>query len=234
MGVIDYGDEEMSAEPLRKTLMKQQTRLREIMTSDDQHEAAMQLFMEQHAALHSAKATSPETASLEDLVLDDLTEEQWRHIPKGGEHSIAWAIWHIARIEDMTMNILVADGQQVFRQGAWLEKLNISLPDSGNAMSEAAVAELSQSINFAALRDYRVAVGRRTREVSADLKISDLKEKTMPERLQRIRDEVAVTPDADGIIEYWSKRTIAGLLLMPATRHILVHLNECMNLKKNV
>lgn len=214
--------------------MKQQTRLREIMTSYDQHEAAMQLFMAQHAALHSAKATPPKTDSLEDLVLDDLTEAQWRRIPKGGEHSIAWAIWHIARIEDMTMNILVADAQQIFREENWLEKLNIDLPDSGNAMSEAAVADLSASIDTEALRTYRVSVGRRTRVITADLRVEDLKEKTRPERLQRIRDEAAVVSEAEEVIQYWSKRTIAGLLLMPATRHNLVHLNECMKLKGKV
>ncbi len=224
----------MNAEVLRKKLMKQQTRLREILTSFDQHEEAMSLFMDVHAALHSAKVTFPETASLEDLVLDDLTEDQWRRIPKGGEHSIAWAIWHIARIEDMTMNILVAGGQQIFREGKWLEKLNITLPDSGNAMSSQAVVDLSATIDYAALRAYRVEIGKRTREITADLGVEDLKEKTKPERLQRIRDEVAVIPEVEGIVEYWSKRTIAGLLLMPATRHNLVHLNECMKLKRSL
>ena len=33
------------------------------------------------------------------------------------------------------------------------------------------------------------------------------------------------------LVEYWSTRTIAGLLLMPATRHPLVHLNEAMRIK---
>lgn len=221
----------MNVESLRKTLSKKQTLLRENLTGFDQHDEAMRLFMDVHGALHSAKVTSPETVSLEDAILDDLTEEQFRRIPKAGEHSIAWAIWHIARIEDMTMNILVADAQQVFREGDWLEKLNIDLPDSGNAMSEQAVKDLSASIDFAALRSYRVAVGRRTREITADLQVSDLKEKTHPDRLQRIRDEVAVIPEAEGIIEYWSKRTIAGLLLMPATRHNLVHLNESHKMK---
>ncbi len=193
----------MDIESLRKSLNRQQTELREIMTAFDQHEEAMRLFMEVHAALHSAKVTSPETVSLADAVLDDLTAEQWRRIPMGGEHSIAWTIWHIARIEDMTMNVLVADAQQIFREGNWLEKLNITLPDSGNAMSSQAVADLSATIDFAALRAYRVEVGKRTREIATALRVEDLKEKTRPERLQRIRDEVGVIPEAEGIIEYW-------------------------------
>lgn len=31
------------------------------------------------------------------------------------------------------------------------------------------------------------------------------------------------------VTDYWSRRTIAGLLLMPATRHNFVHLNEAAN-----
>ena len=34
------------------------------------------------------------------------------------------------------------------------------------------------------------------------------------------------------LIVYWSKRDIAGLLLMPATRHNIVHLNEALRIKK--
>ena len=33
------------------------------------------------------------------------------------------------------------------------------------------------------------------------------------------------------LVEYWGTRTLAGLILMPATRHPLVHLNEAMRIK---
>jgi hypothetical protein len=60
--------------------------------------------------------------SFEDEILDDMTEEQVRRIPQGCEHSVAWCIWHIACIEDVTMNLLVADRPQVLRRGHWLER----------------------------------------------------------------------------------------------------------------
>jgi hypothetical protein len=40
----------------------------------------------------------------------------------------------------------------------------------------------------------------------------------------------SLVPGAQGIYDYWKKKTYAGLLLMPATRHILVHINESMRL----
>jgi hypothetical protein len=44
-------------------------------------------------------------------------------------------------------------------------------------------------------------------------------------------DEGALLPEAIGILQYWSKRTIAGLLLMPPTRHNFLHLNEALRIK---
>lgn len=42
------------AESLRKSLNKRQAELRRVMEAFDQHEAAMQMFLDQHASLHSA------------------------------------------------------------------------------------------------------------------------------------------------------------------------------------
>jgi hypothetical protein len=36
------------------------------------------------------------------------------------------------------------------------------------------------------------------------------------------------------VAEYWGGLTLAGLLLMPPTRHNLIHLNECVKIKKKV
>ena len=50
-------------------------------------------------------------------------------------------------------------------------------------------------------------------------------------RLQQVMAEGAIVEAASGIADYWGKRTIAGLLLMPPTRHNFVHLNEALRIK---
>ncbi|MBT4311329.1 MAG: DinB family protein, partial [Anaerolineae bacterium] len=147
------------------------------------------------------------------------------------ERSIVWCIWHIARIEDVTMNLLVANTEQILEEGQWLAKMNANIQHTANAMSVDEISEFSAVINISALREYRIAVGRRTREMVKGLKSEELKEKVKSERIQQVEEKEAVLKQADGIIEYWSKRNIAGLLLMPATRHNLVHLNEASRLK---
>jgi hypothetical protein len=40
-----------------------------------------------------------------------------------------------------------------------------------------------------------------------------------------------VAEGAGYLLDYWGKQKVAGLLLMPATRHLMVHLNEAVRLK---
>ncbi len=161
-----------------------------------------------------------------------MTEEQIRRIPSKEDHSVAWLLWHMARIEDVAMNILVAGGPQIMNQADWLERMGIDIMNTGNLMDEVAVVELSAAVDVEALRAYRLAVGRQTRSIIQNLRPEQLKEKVDPARLERVIAEGAVVEEARDLIDYWGKRTMAGLLLMPATRHNFVHLNEAERLKK--
>ncbi len=181
--------------------------------------------------LHSVKMAQSEPWSFEDEILNDMTEEQIRRIPRNCEHSVAWCIWHIARIEDVAMNLLVAGSPQILYREDWLERMKTTFHHTGNAMDEEGVAKLSATIDIEALRAYRMAVGRRTREMVQQLDAEALKQKVDPIRPQQVMDEGAVLEAARGIVDYWGRRNIAGLLLMPATRHSLVHLNEALRLK---
>lgn len=218
----------------RKVLNKQQTRLREMLTSHKKHDEAIALFMVQHGAMHAAEVSGGAVWSYADAILQDLTYAQFRVIPEKKEHSIAWALWHIARIEDVTMNMLVAGEDQLLKRDGWYEKMAIEAGDTGNGMDAAGIAVVSEKIDVEALRDYRNAVGKRTREIVGKLSVGDLKIKTDPARLQRVMDEGAVLEEGKGVAAYWGKRKIEGLLLMPPTRHLLVHLNEIYELRKRV
>lgn len=220
-------------ETYRKAWNKDQTAFRDLLLSYTRHADAMQAFLHQHARLHSATVASGEPWSFEDWLLDDMPAEQMRRTPPKGEHSVAWCIWHIARIEDVTMNLLVAGSPQVAETGCWFERLGTPLRHTGNAMDIEAVAALSAELDLDALRAYRQAVGRRTREIVSLLGPEDLQQPVDPARLQRVLDEGAVVEEARGITEYWGRRDIAGLLLMPPTRHCFVHLNEALKLKGN-
>ena len=182
--------------------------------------------------LHSAKLARSKLWSFEDEVWQDTTEEMARCIPRGSDHSIAWCIWHLARIEDVTMNLLVAGSPQLLHRDDWLKRIGVTVRDTGNAMDKASVARLSAAIDIEALRAYRLAVGRRTREIVKRLEPQELRQKVDAARLQQVMAQGALVEAASGIADYWGKRTIAGLLLMPPTRHNFIHLNEALRIKQ--
>jgi hypothetical protein len=143
-------------------------------------------------------------------------------------------IWHLARVEDVTMNQLVAGQAPVLDREGWLARLCIEINDTGNALDRAGVAALSREVDLETLQAYRLAVGKQTRAIVQQLSPQDLHRKVDPARLEQLRQSGAVGATASGLLDYWGKRDLAGLLLMPATRHNFVHLNEALRLKQAV
>lgn len=132
------------------------------------------------------------------------------------------------------MGILVADDRQALYSGNWFEKMNTRFPHSGNELSEDEFADLNTSIDFDPLLAYRTAVGKQTRQIVSMLKPGQLKEKIEQNRIKRLFDENAVTQEAIWLADYWSKKSIAGLILMPVTRHIFLHLKKCIHIKEKL
>jgi hypothetical protein len=207
--------------------------LRQALSRPDEHPKAIELFLRQHAMVHDAETSNAGLPSFADEVWQGASEATIRCLPPKFEHTIAWLIWHIARIEDMTMNVLMAGKPQIFHQRDWLTKLKIEIRHTGNVVMDTDdVIVLSNAIDIEALKTYRREVGRATREVVKALQPDEVQRKVDPLRLQQLLDDGSVAPEATGMIEYWGSLTIAGLLLMPPTRHCLMHLNEALKVKK--
>ena len=218
-------------DPNRKAWNDRHKELHRALEKTGDRKSATDLFLIQHAMVHSAKLTRSSLHSFADEILGDLPLEAWRFIPPNGNHSIAWIIWHLARVEDVTMNLLVAGSDQVLHRGGWTDRLKIKAVHTGNGMTDKEVAILTDAISIRSLREYRLAVGRETRKIVRRLKAADYKTGVARSRIQRIRDERAMLTNATKIVDYWAGRTIAGLLLMPSTRHSFLHLNEARQIK---
>jgi hypothetical protein len=96
------------------------------------------------------------------------------------------------------------------------------------------IADLSNSLVMKELRNYRTAVGKKTREIISQLEVNDLKRKMRPNQLIRIIDEGGVL-EVEGsrwLVDFWGKKTVAGILQMPITRHQIVHLNAAFKIKE--
>jgi hypothetical protein len=209
---------------------EQQQLLRQALQKLDRHDEAIALFLQQHAMLHTAALAPGAPWSFADSAIAGLSSAQLRAIPRGHTQSIAWLLWHSARTEDAAINMVLAGAPQVLETGNWNARLGLGQPDIGTSMSDAQVADLSARIDLAALLDYRLAVGRQTREIVQATPPSILRQPVEPERIQRVKDAGALVVEAYGIADYWSRHPKANVLLMPATRHPMTHLNETLRI----
>ena len=217
----------------RKDWSERQKRLRQLFKTGAETEAR-ELFFSQHAVFHSQDVSGSDSWSFADHVFSGLDIDLYRVIPKGEEHSLIWTLWHISRIEDITMNILVAGRDQIYLRDDWKVSLGSPIDHTGNSAPGGDILNISSALDPDKLLAYRSAVGRGTRDVFINTPASAWAENVQPERLERLVNEGAVLPEAEELLAYWGKRKIYELFLMPPTRHLMSHLNESNNIKAKI
>ena len=90
--------------------------------------------------------------------------------------------------------------------------------------------------NLEELKNYRLAVGRRTEEIIRNIQLEDIKKKAEPQSVRRIIDEGVVLNQKGSLwlAEFWGNKTVAGLLILPITRHLRMHFDEAMKVKNHL
>ena len=218
----------------RRDWSSDQKRLRDMFKVGVSLDQCQELFYSQHAVLHSKRMSGMDGWSFADEIFTGLGEDLFRIKPDKKDYSLIWILWHISRIEDVTMNVLVADGSQVYSRGQWKKKMASPIDHVGNLINPGDLLNLTLSVDLESLFDYRDAVGRQTRSIVSKLGVMELGQKVQPDLLVRLVDEGAVLPEAEELLNYWGKRKIFELLLMPPTRHLMSHLNEAYSLVKTL
>ncbi len=208
-----------------------QALLKQCINKPEKTAEARSLLAELHSQVHSGEIYGEKTYF--DEIMDEVDNSNFAVMPSAKDVTIAWNIWHSTRIEDITMNILVLDEKQVLN-AQWQEKLNTSVTDTGNAMTYDEILKFSKGLNLNALIDYRNAVGIKTKQVIESINAADMKRKFNQNQLERLTDEGCIInhPDSIWLKEFWSRKTVSGIFLMPITRHQIVHLNDCTNIIK--
>lgn len=208
--------------------------LRNLILKSDSFEEAKTLSLSLHEMVYASEMSNSRQKTFEDILLEGLTEDMLRNATNKKGRTILYGLWHSTRIEDITMNLLVDGKDQIFEKGNWYDRLNVSIRHTGNSLNSDEVIRLSRNINIGELRKYRLAVGYNSQNIIRNLKLGDFKRKVYQSNLQRIIDEKAVddVASANWLIDFWGRKNVAGIILMPCLRHQLVHINESQEAKK--
>ena len=190
---------------------------------------ARDLFLEQHALMHSAAVGGNKMSSAE-RTFAGLTDAQMRVRPREDLNSVAWLMWHISRAEDIMVNTILSGRAQVVDDG-WMKKLGITRRDFGIGMSTAEVTDLSGQIELGALREYRDAVGLRTREIVSGFKADGWDGVISPESVQRAATDGAFGARTEALSKAFPGRPRSAVLNNIALFHSAGHMGEAVTVR---
>jgi hypothetical protein len=187
-------------------------------------------FLIGHGRLHSAVVAGGTPYA--DRVFAGLTDDQMRARPGKGLNSLVWLLWHMARTEDVAVNLVVAGRPQLLDDD-WLHRLNVPWRTIGTGMTDDEVSGLTAHADVAAVRAYRSAVGLRTREVVTALR---------PEAWEEILGIADTAPAnaagafargwVDGVgYPAWQGHSRAAQLASSAIAHNAMHLGEAITVR---
>ena len=209
-----------------------QNNLKILLSKEETFKKGIQLLFEMHGLLHDKKVYQSNIDTLYNKLWENLKTETCKIISYK-ETTILWDIWHITRIEDIAANILINNGETVFNNEIQT-KLNINIKDTGNAMSGKEIGDFSNNINIKELNNYRIKVGKATKKIIENLEFKDMKRKVEKTQLEKIKESGGVTGDKNSIwlLDFWGRKNVLGLIMMPVTRHQTMHLNDSFNVKE--
>jgi DinB superfamily len=193
---------------------------------------AVSFFLLQHASVHSSEVAG--APSYFDRVLGGLTEADLRARPAAGVNSILWLLWHMARVEDASVNVVVAHRPQVLDDD-WVRRLGVPWRHIGTGMTDDEVSEFSRRADVEAVRAYRDAVGRHTREVVRALQPEAWGEPVTDADTARAAGAGAFAPGSgwvDGVgYRAWQDQSRAARLSGAALRHNAMHTGEAVTIR---
>jgi hypothetical protein len=203
-------------------------KIKSLFSKEKTFDEGKQAFLALHSQFYSSKMTGGAARTFEDALFDGLTEKAARTSVNKKGRTVLYGVWHSTRIEDITMNLLVDKKTQVYIRDGFKAAIHAGIDHTGNSLSIDEILVMSAKINIDALRKYRLHVGIQSHKIIQLLEYQELKQKVAARDIDRICHEGAVddVPSANWLLDFWRRKTTEGILMMPASRHQIVHFSE--------
>lgn len=123
---------------------------------------------------------------------DGQTDEQLHFVPAGESHSVAWVLWHAARIEDLFFQQIFQGKPELWAQGEWADKTGLPAKGfgTGQSTSEARAVRIR---DLSAFWQYQDAVYAATDAYLQTLTEADLaREVTLRDRQEDLGQSITL------------------------------------------
>lgn len=171
----------------------------------------------------------------------NLPDEAFYQMPYAkakGYHNktIAYSVWHMMRIEDIVAHTLILENEEIlFRDGFHIKTCS-PIITTGNELKGQEIADFSKQLNLKALQDYAMAVMESTDKLLDELTFADLKRKVSDTAKKALTDSHCVSDDEEAVwlIDYWCNKNVLGLIKMPFSRHLIMHVEAAQRIKNKL
>ena len=172
--------------------------------------------------------------AMKNISIEDYSKQPF--INKEGYESktIAYSIFHVIRIEDIVLNTLIKNKEQLFFKDNYQIKMNSSIITTGNELIGKTISEFSKTLNIEELWNYAKNVFEESNEWLSSITYDDLKIVYSNLDKQRIRSTNTVAESENWLIEYWCGKDVKGLIVMPFSRHWIMHLEASLRIKNKL
>lgn len=177
-----------------------------------------------------------ELAEMYDYIFETCSSDDFCRMPLAKDKTIAYYIYHLMRIEDIVSNTLIAGKEQVFLIKKYDERLCSPIITTGNEISRDKLIEFSKKLDINQLKNYATDVLFNTNNIVKNMDFENSKTKISEEKradLLRL-NSVSMDENAFWLIDYWCNKTHTGLLLMPFSRHQMLHLDGCLRIMHKI
>ena len=177
-----------------------------------------------------------ELSAVYDYIFTTCSNDDFSKMPLAKDKTIAYYLYHLIRIEDITSNTLIAGKQQIFFAEGFDKLLNSPIITTGNEIQRDDLVDFSKVLNIAELRNYANTVLENTNAIIQNMSYENSKIKVSAERKAELLNTMTVSNDENAfwLVEYWCKKNYAGLFLMPFSRHHMLHLNGCLRIMDKI
>ena len=174
-------------------------------------------------------------------IIEGYPEKAFYQMPFAGAkgyHSktLAYSIWHIFRIEDIVAHEMIAEDEQILFREKFLKKTASSIITTGNELAGEDIAKFSEKLNVRELYLYAKSGKESTDRLLLQLRYEDLKRKFNEDTKQKLIESKCISGDENAfwLIDYWCGKDVKGLILMPFSRHWIMHIEAMRRIKNRL
>ena len=171
----------------------------------------------------------------------ELSRDDFNAMPfpnANGYHSktVAYSVWHIARIEDIVAHSLIRGDTQVFFSEDYQKRIGSPIITTGNELVGEQIPDFSRRIDLEALYRYIAEVKDSTDAIVKTLEFPDLKRKMTEKDRDYLKSLRVVSSDESAVwlIDYWCGKDVRGLIQMPFSRHWIMHIEASIRIRNKL